>query len=337
MMSSSRNSLWLLLALFAALAAGPARADIFELADIAFVTGEEPGEYELTARLPEVAAVSGDIVWPEGCTPGAADRQRQGNAVQLSYELSCGRAISPGDTIRVPWELDGATFRSNVTGFSVQRNLAPAEGGMILPIGESSVTDRSLGAIAGDYSWQGIVHILMGWDHLAFVLCLCLLARGRELLLLVTTFTIGHSLSLALAFFEVIAVPIPPVEAVIALSIACMAREALRAGDRTHDRTAQMRYVVVVGAFGLLHGLGFASVLDELGVSPAERVSGLIFFNVGVEIGQLLFVGFVTGILWIAAQARAAAPVRRAALYGAGALGAFWMFERVASFGGGMA
>ena len=179
-----------------------------------------------------------------------------------------------------------------------------------------------------------MLHIFGGWDHLAFVLCLCLLTRGRSLLLLVTAFTLGHSISLALAFFEVIHVPVPPVEAVIALSIAFMAREALlvRSGA-VETVAARRRYMAIVASFGLLHGLGFATALGELGVSPHERVEGLVFFNVGVEIGQLMFVGVVVAIMAAARAIGRAEPVRVTALYGAGALGCFWMIERVTAFG----
>jgi hypothetical protein len=90
--------------------------------------------------------------------------------------------------------------------------------------------------------------------------------------------------------------------------------------------------MAVVASFGLLHGLGFASVLGELGVAPGERIAGLVFFNVGVEIGQLMFVVAVSGLMWLASRARFEAPLRTAALYGVGILGVFWTFERVASF-----
>jgi hypothetical protein len=316
-------------------ATAPARADIFKLGNFGFVAGDAPGSYQLTVQLPQSSINRAAPIWPSGCTQTGSDRQSSGSEAQLSFEIRCTRPISRNDIIRTPWTLDGATFVSNVTGAQVSRSLQPADQGMILPIGETSAAARAFSTVFQDYVWQGIFHILGGWDHLAFVLCLCLLTRGRTLLWLVTAFTAGHSLSLALAFFGVIHVPAPPVEAVIALSIAFMAREALRAKNHDgHEAPADWkRYMIVVASFGLLHGLGFASALNELGVAPGERIVGLVAFNVGVECGQLLFVAAVSFVMGLAARIHLAQPVRVAALYGAGALGCFWMIERVAGFG----
>jgi hydrogenase/urease accessory protein HupE len=103
--------------------------------------------------------------------------------------------------------------------------------------------------VAAEYTGLGIVHILEGLDHLAFVLCLCMLTRGATLLWPVTAFNVGHSISLASSFLDVVAIPVPPVEATIAVSIAFLAREALVA------RRGQLRYMTVAAGFGLLHGL----------------------------------------------------------------------------------
>jgi hypothetical protein len=336
---TSRSSARFFLGLLAALVAlaSPARADVFDLGRYTFTVGEEPGTYELGVSLPEVVATGSGISWPAGCREMSHGRQTAAGRAQLSYQISCGRGLGRGDMIRTPWVVDGASFTSTVTGSQVERVLQSGDDGVTLPVGDTIVEERSFRAVAADYSWQGILHILGGWDHLAFVLCLCLLAKGRELLALVTTFTLGHSISLGLAFFDVVHVAAPPVEAVIALSIAFMAREALRAGEPGAAAAGAMairpRYLAVVAAFGLLHGLGFATALSELGVAPHERVEGLIFFNVGVEIGQLIFVALVVALMAKAGLAGWAEPVRAAALYGAGALGCFWMAERVTAFG----
>ncbi len=313
---------------------GTAQADIFNLGRYSLMHGEEPGTYELTVALPQTVADTGAIGWPEGCKELSHDRQSMAGRAQLSYEFQCDRPFARDTVIRTPWIVDGASFTSTATGKQIEHVVQASDDGVSLPVGAVVVTERSFRAVASDYAIQGILHILGGWDHLAFVLCLCLLTRGRTLLLLVTTFTLGHSISLALAFFDVIRAPMPPVEAVIALSIAFMAREALKARPAEVETvTVRRRYMAVVGAFGLLHGLGFATALSELGVAARERVEGLVSFNVGVEIGQLLFVGVVITIMAAARMAGRAESVRTAALYGAGALGCFWMLERVAGFG----
>lgn len=317
----------------ALLAVAPARADIFMSAEFSLSRGEDADSYEFTAAVPEAIGTPAPVIFPDGCRQTAVSRQTMAGRAQYAFEFSCDRPFRADDVIRTPWKADGGTFVTNVMGAQVNRSLSGDGDGIAVPVGETSATDRSLSQIAPEFLEQGVVHIWMGWDHLAFVLCLCLLASGRQLIGLVTAFTLGHSISLALAFFELVSVPIPPAEAAIALSIAFMAREALMASGRIEDRPALRRHVIVVSLFGLLHGLGFASALGELGVSHGERVPSLIFFNIGVEAGQLAFVAAVTAVMMLLRRVNFSQPVRVAALYAVGAIGAFWMVERVSGFG----
>lgn len=318
---------------FLAFAPLPAFADIFLSGDYSLTRGEDEGEYEFTAAVPENVASSSKIGLPDGCAQTGMTRHSAGARAQYGYTISCDRELQADDTIETPWKVDGGRFISNVMGVQVDRSLAPGAGGVIVPIGETTGKARSLGTLASEFLRQGLLHILMGWDHLAFVLCLSLLARGRELVKLVTCFTVGHSLSLGLAFFEVIRAPVPPVEAAIALSIVFMAREALVLA-RGETAFTFRRQVIVVSLFGLLHGLGFATALGELGVQEGEKLASLAFFNVGVELGQLLFVSAIMATLAGLKLVSTAAPARArtAALYAVGAIGSFWMIERVAGF-----
>lgn len=258
-------------------------------------------------------------------------------ALVLCLALMPGPALA--DVFRVSeYTLEHGTAQGDYELIAAVPKVLASNDPVGLPLDQAPQA-RPLPQVASYYTWRGVMHILGGWDHLCFVLCLCLLARGRFLLALVTTFTVGHSLSLGLAFFDVIHVPVPPVEAVIALSIAFMAREALLAQRNGLDQGPEVRrrQIAVVAGFGLLHGLGFATVLRELGVAPGERASGLLFFNAGVEMGQLLFVGAVLGAMGIAGAFDRREPVRRAALYLAGIIGCFWAVERVAGFSLGIA
>ena len=139
----------------------------------------------------------------------------------------------------------------------------------------------------------GIEHILEGFDHLLFVACLIFIAgTWRRILVTITGFTLAHSVTLTLAGLGLVRLPIPPIEAVIALSIVFLAREI--ALDRRDTLT--WRYPIAVSAtFGLLHGFGFASALAEIGLPQTEIPAALLAFNVGVEVGQILF---VTAVLW---------------------------------------
>jgi hypothetical protein len=264
--------------------------------------------------------------------------------LRVTIEIRCDRSLRQGDLIGVPWGDDGAVFTSMLGGGASAAVLLQGSGGTVfLPVVPAGTGSRPLSSVAHDYVYLGITHILDGADHLAFVLCLCLLTSGLRLLGLITAFTLGHSISLALAFLGVVHVPAPPVEATIALSIAFMAREVLlarRAPPTTAPLTAtavedhagtRRRHVAVVAGFGLLHGLGFASALGELGVTAGERVTGLVFFNLGVEAGQLMFVALVSVVLLLAGAVRVLQPLRLAALYAAGILGLFWTFDGGAS------
>ena len=199
-----------------------------------------------------------------------------------------------------------------------------------------------LGSTAGKLStlWQylrlGVGHIASGYDHLLFVACLMLLAGNpTRVLFAVTGFTLAHSITLALAALEVWRVPIVPTEAVIALSIVFLAAEL--AGQ--NQLTLAWRYPVLVATlFGLLHGFGFASVLSEIGLPQAEVVPALLGFNLGVELGQLAFVGLllVLGAGWrtwlqqpLGWSSRAAKVV---AAYPIGVLACFWFWQRLIEF-----
>jgi hydrogenase/urease accessory protein HupE len=188
------------------------------------------------------------------------------------------------------------------------------------------------------YTLLGIEHILTGFDHLLFVLALVLLvAHRRRLLITITAFTVAHSITLALASLGVLKVPGPPVEASIALSIVFVASEIIHARQGRPGLTQRYPWVVAF-TFGLLHGLGFASALAQVGLPPLSIPTALLFFNVGVEIGQLLFITAVLGFMWLMRQAMqrlrlpAVNGLWQVVPYAIGAVASFWLFERIAGF-----
>lgn len=181
--------------------------------------------------------------------------------------------------------------------------------------------------VARGYGALGFTHVLSGADHLLFLLGLVLL--GGNVLLTVTAFTLGHSVTLSLATLGLLAVPARPVEVAIAASVLWLAIEL--AGSR---RTALGRRPwVMAAAFGLLHGLGFASALREAGLPPAEIPLALLSFNLGIEAGQLgvVLLLVAAGRLIRPLMTRVPVPVwmYRVPVYVMGALAAFWCFERV--------
>ncbi len=183
---------------------------------------------------------------------------------------------------------------------------------------------------AGGFLRLGVEHILYGIDHLLFVLGLFLIVRSpRALLLTVTAFTLAHSITLAAAALGYVRVPVPPVEATIALSILFLGPEIVRSRRGGSSFTLRHPWVVAF-AFGLLHGFGFAGGLNILGLPAPEIPLALLLFNVGVEGGQ---VAFVLALVVLARALRTATIrwPRWAALapaYAVGTLGAFWTIER---------
>ena len=207
-----------------------------------------------------------------------------------------------------------------------------------LPIGRPVFTVKpptGQGEVAWSYLVLGIEHILGGIDHLLFVLALLLIVRGgRRIFATVTAFTVAHSITLVGATLGWMHVPGPPVEAIIALSIAFVAMEILHGLDGRPGLTARAPWIVAF-SFGLLHGFGFAGALQEVGLPQTAIPTALLMFNVGVEVGQLIFVGgfLLLKLAWSHAL-RAPTPqwMTRAASYGIGTIAMYWVIERVLGF-----
>ena len=184
------------------------------------------------------------------------------------------------------------------------------------------------------YLVLGIEHILLGIDHLLFVLALILLVKSwKRLVGTITAFTVAHSITLAAATLGFVHVPGPPVEACIALSIVLVASEIIQRRDGKPGLTARAPWVMAF-AFGLLHGLGFAGALSEVGLPQRVISAALLFFNVGVEIGQLCFIAAVLGIAAGVRRLPIRAPAWnwRIAPYAIGSLAMFWVIQRIAAF-----
>lgn len=188
--------------------------------------------------------------------------------------------------------------------------------------------------VARTYFMLGVEHILGGIDHLLFVLALLLLIRDPWMLVkTITAFTLAHSITLTGAALGYLSLPQAPVEAVIALSIAFVARELvlMKPGER---RLSEAYPWTVAFTFGLLHGFGFAGALKEIGLPHADVALALFAFNLGVEAGQLVFVAAMI-ILYRAAAATTSfspAPLRTVIAYGIGAAAVYWLLTRLGAF-----
>ena len=201
--------------------------------------------------------------------------------------------------------------------------------------------DPGAHAVLSSYLGLGMEHILGGVDHLLFVFALLLLIRDRwRLVGAITAFTIAHSLTLAAAVLGWIIVPGPPVEAVIALSIIFLAVEVLKS-EAGKPRLSERWPWIISFSFGLLHGLGFAGALLDIGLPRTDVPLALLGFNLGVEAGQLLFIVVVVIAGWClsrllpSARRRltpAGGPGVAVLCYGIGGIASYWFVERLANF-----
>jgi len=268
-------------------------------------------------------------VFPDHCeATGPALAERVGTALLERRQLRCSQPLA-GSTVAV----DG---------------LQQAEADVVLRIrladGREMQTlldqDRPRHTIAASetgasvfrgYLGLGFVHILAGLDHLAFVLSLLMLIRGLgQLVATLTAFTLGHSLTLSLSALGLVRAPTLAIEALIALSIVLLAADAVRLARGQPVRLSQRPWSIAAG-FGLLHGMGFAGALSEIGLPATQVPLSLLAFNLGIELGQLLFV--ITLMLclgWLASRLRKRWPQSPvAAAYLLGAAGAYWFWERL--------
>ena len=317
-----------------------------------------PGFFGMTETSPDrydarwKVSVSGGLAdaltpeLPEGCAVAGPPRTYMLDGVTAVNEFRLQQA-----TVLCAGPLAGSTFRIaglEATSTDVLLSIVYADGTSfshrLLPSSTSVVIPEKPGVadVIGTYTVLGIEHILIGIDHLLFVLALLLLVPGwRRLFWTITAFTLAHSVTLGAATLGWVRVSGAAVEATIALSILFLATELARRGasaaavplrrPAASAPALTLRHPWVVAfAFGLLHGFGFAGALAEIGLPEQAIPLALLFFNVGVELGQLLFIAGVLAIIWCLKRLRAGWPewTSRAVAYAIGSMAAFWMFER---------
>jgi len=248
---------------------------------------------------------------------------------QRGATLDCGPLGLVG-TIAFPWLAGGESRVTVLIDWSDGSRLLRVVDGRAPSLNVYGIPPsaglRFLVPIAVDYTHLGVEHILTGFDHLMFVLAVTILVSTRRALVAaITAFTVAHSLTLAGTVLGWLQLPSAAVETAIALSIVLACSECLRPADSLARRAPWM----VTFAFGLLHGMGFASALLETGLPEKHVPSALLFFNVGVELGQLAAIAtFVAlGWLWARVERRPAWSVR-ALVYAMGCTAAYWSLER---------
>jgi hydrogenase/urease accessory protein HupE len=278
----------------------------------------------IAVRLPEQCDLrtEGQLTW-------------DGNAFYSRWTTTCTGGLEGGELQIEGLEQTSTDvlvrfdFANGVTG---TQRLTPTDTSFVVP----TQPDRL--EVVRTYFAFGVEHILGGIDHLLFVFALLLLVKGvRRIVATVTAFTLAHSITLAGATLGWVHMPGPPIEATIALSIAFVAAEILHGRQGKPGLTERYPWIVAF-TFGLLHGFGFAGALKQVGLPQTEIPIALLFFNVGVEVGQLLFIAAVFAIFWLLRRRTRGIKILQVTwasalpAYVIGSLAIFWVVQRTVAF-----
>ena len=337
------NHFRLFFAVLAALLAQPATSDELRPGYLEMCQ-TSPGAYNLLFKIPargEDLRLAIYVKLPEGTQDIAPPRasfsdgayverrsiRREGGFIGQAVSIEGLSATSTDVLVRI----------ESLAGAIQTERLSPTKTSFVIQAVPGA------GEVAGTYLRLGVEHILFGFDHLLFVLALVILVKTwSRVAITVTAFTIAHSITLAAATLGFVNVPGPPVEATIALSIMLVSVEILNARRGKPSLTARLPWLVAF-SFGLLHGFGFAGALAEVGLPQHAIALALLFFNIGVEIGQLLFVTTVLSLIslsgYVASQVLQPALIQRTfdrfdvtAAYAIGIAAAYWLVERTTAF-----
>jgi hydrogenase/urease accessory protein HupE len=337
-MRAARLILWVVLLLATAMAdAHEVRPGYLDLREVA------PDRFEVMWKVPAL----GDyrlgiyVVLPENCSGAPSQGSFVGSTFVERWQATCtgslvgrrvgidGLSATKTDVLVRVERLDGTTQTARLT---------PAETSFEVTASPSRFE------VAKTYLLLGVEHILLGVDHLLFVLGLLFLCGNwHRLLVTITAFTVAHSMTLAAATLGLVHVPQAPVEATIALSVMFVAVEVLRRAHGATGLAARFPWIVAF-VFGLLHGFGFAGALREVGLPEKNIPVALLFFNLGVEVGQILFIAAVSTVLLLVARLatgsgregrnpwQSRSSIRTPIAYVIGSVAAFWVVQRVAAF-----
>lgn len=296
------------------------------------LTEQEQGLYQVIWKRPQIGekVVALQPEYPAHCEKVIGLPERALAGVRLhSYQLNCGTQGLRG-------------YRLGITGLSasyrdvlVKLIFSDYSTTYILRNSNSSVTVAVLPdqlQVIKDYVWLGIEHILLGIDHLLFVCALLFLVVNLSALLkAITAFTVSHSITLAGAVLGWFSVPLAAVEACIALSIVFLAVEIIRKQQQKPSFTQRSPWVAAL-LFGLVHGFGFAGALAETGLPETDIPLALFSFNVGVEVGQIMFVIPIYALLSLLGKTKSIILIEKSIVYVIGSVSSFWLIDRLLLF-----
>ena len=258
-----------------------------------------------------------EIIFPNTCSSKAQSPYKQGKYLVEKIDLLCGESLK-GQTIEVTnlSVLTDALVTITYLNKDVFEGLMNLkESKLLVPVQQQS--------FPSSYFGLGVDHLLSGTDHILFILGLLFLVTGiMNMIKTITAFTIAHSITLGLSVLDLISLPRATVEAVIALTIVFLALEI------SEKKLYKSTPWLIAFAFGLLHGLGFANALTGIGIANEQLLLSLLFFNLGIEAGQLLMIPIFGVLIWLAYKFNKYNQSATCVSYILGAMGFFWLINR---------
>lgn len=292
------------------------------------LTETSPAEFSVVWKQPVLDGKRLKIKpsFPQGCEQTTPIATRQGVTITERSKLNC--ALTEGEITLTGLERTLTDVFAEINYLSGENRTA-----LVKPSHPRILLGGKASSAAKHYLWIGVEHIIYGWDHLLFVIGLTLLVTRRQILGVATAFTLAHSITLALAAFGFLTIPIRPVEILIAASIVLLGVEIMRK-RQGHKSLATERPYLISFTIGLIHGCGFASALSEIGLPKGTELLALLLFNIGVELGQFAVVGLT--ILGLAAIAKFGKKARHHTevflTYGLASIAMFWVIQRMSDY-----
>ena len=279
---------------------------------------DELNTYEATWMYPyKNIGKRGEVIFPDFCSVESKDLYYQGKYINEELDLTCSSTIK-GSLIEI-------TKLSVLTDALVTINFSNDETfeGLVNNKNTSILVPNKDKYMPTSYIYLGFDHLLNGLDHILFVIGLMFLVVGTiNLIKTITAFTIAHSITLGLSVFNIIKLPQATIEIMIALTIVYLAAEI------KNSKKYEFTPWNLAFGFGLLHGLGFAGALSDIGIENNEILLSLLFFNIGIEIGQLVLIPFIWIFIFIANNYNFYKKSVVFSSYFVGSMGAYWVISR---------
>lgn len=292
------------------------------------ITETAPAEFTVLWKQPVLDGKRLKIkpTFPDECTVSHNTLSRQAGTVIDSRDVFC--TLTEGEISLPGLERTLTDVFAQITYLSGESRSA-----LIKPSSPVFSLGGKAESPAGQYLRIGVEHILLGWDHLLFVIGLTLLVSRRQILGVATAFTLAHSITLALAAFGLLSLPTRPVEILIAASIVLLGVEIMRK-QQGHKTLATQRPYLISFFIGLIHGCGFASALSEIGLPKGTELLALLLFNIGVELGQFAVIFIALVILTLVAQTshKILRKTETFLTYGLASTAMFWVIQRLGDY-----